>query len=119
MANTIVQYFDAAGEVQAVTPDNPLPVTTTSGGSLPLGYEQVTPLNVATGLTVPAGATYAVITTENDAVRWRDDGTAPTSGLGQQLLLGQTLIYDGDLSAIQFIEVTGGAALNVCYYGEG
>lgn len=90
-----------------------------------LGYQQITSLSSASGLTVPVvdpstgltvKANFALITPEAQAVRWRDDGTAPTASVGMPLAAGVTLQYDGDLSRIKFIEQTGGAKLNISYY---
>ena len=89
-----------------------------------MGYQQITSLSSATGLTVPqkdlqglAGTPrIAIITPEAQAVRWRDDGVAPTATVGMPLAAGVTLQYDGDLSQIKFIEQTGGAKLNITYY---
>jgi len=89
-----------------------------------MGYQQITSLGTATGLTVPqkdlqglAGTPrIAIITPEAQAVRWRDDGVAPTATVGMPLAAGVTLQYDGDLSQIQFIEQTSGAKLNITYY---
>jgi len=89
-----------------------------------MGYQQITSLGTATGLTVPkkdlqglAGTPrIAIITPEAQAVRWRDDGVAPTATVGMPLAAGVTLQYDGDLSQIKFIEQTSGAKLNITYY---
>tara|TARA_R110000868_G_scaffold368885_1_gene632091 strand:- start:2298 stop:2573 length:276 start_codon:yes stop_codon:yes gene_type:complete len=81
-----------------------------------LGYEQITSLSAATALTVPSGATLAVITPESQSVRWRDDGTNPTSSVGMPLTLLTTLSYDGNLKNIRFIQQAASATLNVCYY---
>lgn len=89
-----------------------------------LGYQQITTLSSATNLTVPttdlnglsAKPTLALIVAETQAVRWRDDGVAPTASVGMPLAAGVTLQYDGDLSRIQFIEQTAGARLNISYY---
>ena len=81
-----------------------------------LGYQQITSLSSATNLTVPAGATLAVIIPEAFAVRWRDDGTAPTNSVGMPLAIATVLSYDGDLRRVQFIEQSAGAKLNVSYY---
>jgi hypothetical protein len=81
-----------------------------------LGYQQVTSLAASTALTVPAGATYAQIRAETQDVRWRDDGGAPTAAVGTPLAAGETLNYDGDLSAVRFIEQAASAKLNVSYY---
>ena len=89
-----------------------------------LGYQQITSLSSATGLTVPqtdlnglaCKPTLAIITAETQAVRWRDDDTAPTASVGMPLAAGATLQYDGDLTKIQFIEQTASAKLNISYY---
>ena len=81
-----------------------------------LGYQQITSLSASTALTVPTGATMALITAETQAVRWRDDGVAPTASVGMPLATGVSLSYDGDLKAIRFIQQTASATLNVAYY---
>lgn len=89
-----------------------------------LGYQQITSLSAAASLTVPvvdanglsAKPAIALITPESQAVRWRDDGTAPTASVGMPLAAGVTLQYDGDLTKIQFIEQTASAIINISYY---
>lgn len=82
-----------------------------------LGYQQINSLSAATGLTVPATATYAIIQCETQNVRWRDDGTDPTASVGMMLNVNpDVLIYDGNLRGIKFIEVAASAKLNVSYY---
>ena len=89
-----------------------------------LGYQQITNLSSSVGLTVPqiditglsGSARIAIITAEGQAVRWRDDGVAPTASVGMPLAAGATLQYDGDLARIRFIEQTSGAKLNISYY---
>lgn len=89
-----------------------------------LGYQQITSLSAATGLTVPSldangskqQPTFALIVAETQGVRWRDDNTAPTASVGMPLAAGVPLQYDGDLSKIKFIEQTAGAKLNISYY---
>lgn len=89
-----------------------------------LGYQQITTLSSATNLTVPVTdvqglscrPSIAIITPESQAVRWRDDGTAPSATVGMPLAAGTTLQYDGDLTKIQFFEQVGGAKLNISYY---
>jgi hypothetical protein len=89
-----------------------------------LGYQQITSLGSSTGLTVPTTdlnglacrPSLAIITSEAQAVRWRDDETAPTASVGMPLASGATLQYDGDLTKIRFIEQTAGAKLNISYY---
>lgn len=81
-----------------------------------LGYQQITSLSASTALTVPAGATRAIIIAESQGVRWRDDGTAPTASVGMVLPVLVTLSYDGDLNRIRFIQQAASATLNVSYY---
>jgi hypothetical protein len=89
-----------------------------------MGYQQITSLSSSTALTVPqrnqsglsGTPSIAIITPESQAVRWRDDGVAPTASVGMPLAAGVTLQYDGDITKIRFIEQTAGAKLNVTYY---
>lgn len=87
-----------------------------------LGYQQIASgLNAANSLTLPTHPTgitpsRVLITPEAQAVRWRDDGTAPTSTVGMPLAVGDTLEYDGNLNKIQFIEQAASAKLNISYY---
>lgn len=83
-----------------------------------LGYQQVTSLSSAAGLTVPAGTSLVLIQAESQNVRWRDDAVDPTTTVGSLLMAGSTLEYDGSSAAsLKFIEVTASAKLNVSYYG--
>ena len=103
-------------------PAGAIPVYVTSGGQsqykyTPLGYTQITSPSSAVGLgSIPAGATIAFISAEGAEVRYRDDGTAPTSAIGMPLYSGQTLQYSGNLSAIQFIQASAGGIINVSFY---
>lgn len=81
-----------------------------------LGYQQITSLSASTALTVPQGATMALIVPETQGVRWRDDGTAPTASIGMPVAAGSFLNYDGNLQNIRFIQQTASATLNVSYY---
>ena len=88
----------------------------------PCGFQQITVLTASTALTVPTSAVVgkarlAFIQSEAQAVRWRDDGTAPTAAIGNRILTtGDGFWYTGDLSTIRFIEETATAKLNVSYY---
>lgn len=89
---------------------------TQNGIGVPLGYQQLTGMSTAQGLTVPTGATEAFVVCDTQAVRWRDDGTAPTASVGVGLAVGVGFPYTGALSAIKFIEQTASATCNVSYY---
>jgi hypothetical protein len=93
---------------------------------VPLGYCQITatPLASATKLSscsggIPAGATMMAVQAETANIRYRDDGVAPTSSIGQLLVSGQNpMLYTGTLSAIQFIAATGSPILDVSFYRQ-
>lgn len=82
----------------------------------PLGYQQITNLSGVTPLNVPNGARFALISVDGKTVRWTDDGQNPTSTFGMPQGIGTTLIYEGDLSLIRFIETAPSATLDVSYY---
>ena len=93
------------------------------GGGTPLGYQQISAatLATATALTIPAGAIVALVTVDTAAVRWRDDGTAPTASIGMQMIATATatssLAFAGaSMSAVKFILAAGSPILNVSYY---
>lgn len=98
------------------------------GGKRPsCGYQQITSVASATALTVPDTSpnpppVYAVvqcegtITTPPNYVRWRDDGTDPTSSIGMQLFVGSELNTHGPLDKLKFIDGAGTNKLNVTYY---
>ena len=82
----------------------------------PEGYEQITALTPVAGLTVPGDARMALIQVLTESVRWRDDGTDPTTTVGMLVTAGNEFWYTGDLSTIKFLEVTANAEVNVAYY---
>jgi hypothetical protein len=89
------------------------------GGAMPLGYQQISAVTLATAtsLTIPTGAVVAITQVDTAGVRWRDDGTAPTSAIGMQMLTGATVAFGGgSMTAVQFITVSGSPVLNVSYY---
>ena len=89
-----------------------------------LGYQQITSVSAAVGLTVPTRdlngmnckPAIALIVAEGAAVRWRDDDVDPTASIGMPLAIGVTLQYDGDLGKIKFIEQAASAKINISYY---
>lgn len=92
--------------------------------SKPLGQAQITGLSAKksladTGLVppIPLGARYVLLQAETKGVRWRDDGPDPTAGVGMRLIAdAEPFLYDGDLSAIEFLEESASAKLNVAFY---
>ncbi len=87
-----------------------------AGKRTPNGFEQITTITTATGITAPDGTVLAIINIEAQAVRWRDDGTAPTAAIGMNRAVGDTFEYNGNFADLQFIETTVGAIINISYY---
>lgn len=88
---------------------------TTDQPLIPKGFDQQTLAGTAQGLTVPQNAIYAMIQTES-AIRYRDDGTDPTTTVGIQLPAQAAVFYTGDLSKFKMIAVVA-AVVNIAYYG--
>lgn len=86
-------------------------------GGASKGYQQLGTLSAAASLTVPAGASNAVIAVSGAPVRWRADGTAPTASVGMPVAAGATLVIGGMLmGSIEFIQQSGTAELDVTYF---
>lgn len=85
---------------------------------VPLGFQQIAAADLAAaiGLTVPVGANVALIQVDTAPVRWRDDGTNPTTTVGMQIASAGSLEYWGTLSAIKLIAASGSPIANVSYY---
>ncbi len=105
------------------------PVVAQSGSYAPIGYCQITSLGSAVALvtascstgSVPVGATIAEICVETAGVRYRDDGTAPTSSVGMPAVGNSTspscFAYAiKPLTAVQFIAISGSPVVNVLFY---
>lgn len=84
----------------------------------PISFVTVSGISIAAaGLgTIPLAAHMALIVCETANVRWRDDGTAPTSSVGMLLSSGQEFQYAGNLAGIKFIAVSGAPSLDVTFY---
>lgn len=85
---------------------------------LPLGHQQLAPTS-ATALTVPDNSQMCLITVEDNPVRLRGDGTAPTASVG--LVLPKDLApfkYLGSLTKVKLIDTSAGPSkVDVSYYG--
>lgn len=89
------------------------------GGLASAGFQWINnSLNgtITGALVIPAGAIAATISVETQNVRYRDDGTAPTSAVGILIASGTVFDYAGPLSSLKFNKVTTGAVLNISYY---
>jgi hypothetical protein len=88
--------------------------------AVPLGYCQLSVTAAVLVSTcsggIPAGATFAWITPETAAIRWRDDGTAPSATVGNPVAAGQQLVYGGLLASLQVVAQSGTSTVNVAFY---
>lgn len=93
-----------------------------------LGYFQETALGGVKplpGLSTARGTSQqsrfisgALIQAEAQDIRWRDDGTDPTTTVGNLIKANTTLEFQGDLDKFRMIGAVGGAIANVSYYGS-
>lgn len=86
------------------------------------GYRQLTDTEMATAylvstVPIPARAMYAELSAEAQAVRWRADGTDPTTTVGNLIPAGGTYFYTGPLDKLKVIRVAAGAKLNIQFWG--
>jgi len=121
-----LNYFASAG----VPPIGGQSMQVIDGILTPVGYHQYTSLATSKDLsdggtfTIPANAQIAWIQAETKDVRWRDadyadgDTTNPTATVGMVLAAGNSIWYHGNLKAIEFIETSASAKLNVSFYAK-
>lgn len=94
------------------------PITVSARNYTPLGYQQISEPATSTALIVPTNAKFAFVQNNgSQPARWRDDGQAATASTGQRIPAGQTLTYDGNLSAFRVIREAAGVTLDILYYG--
>jgi hypothetical protein len=86
------------------------------GVAPPLGYAQASVTAAQALPTVPANTVTALVV-PRAPIRWRDDGTNPTTAVGMYLAADQALEYRGSLAAFRMISVAGTAEVNVSFYG--
>ena len=80
----------------------------------PAGYVQLSPSS-AVGISTGSGR-LALIQVLDQNVRYRDDGTDPTTTVGVRIHAGESIWYTGDLRALRFIEETASAEINILVY---
>lgn len=85
-----------------------------------LGYQQATSVSTSSAANLPGVPSGAVgsflLSVESAGIRWRDDGTDPTSSVGQPVAAGQALCYGNDPHSVRIIGQTGTPTINVTYY---
>lgn len=85
-----------------------------------VGFADATPA-YANGQVNSKAVRRVFITSETDAVRWRADGTDPTSSEGHVMAVNTSLSFTGAnyrqlLRDIRFIRVTSDATLRITYF---
>lgn len=94
-----------------------------------LGYAQSAAVDASTLISsltfgtaaaagLPSGTLLLLIQPQVQAIRWRDDGIAPTATVGYPLAVGAELRYTGNgRNQLRVISQTAGAIVNVVAYG--
>ena len=87
----------------------------------PLGYCQLTASSAAALVStctggIPATSQWATICVETANIRWRDDGTAPTTSVGMPVSSGQCFYYNSKFSALSVIAQSGSPVLDISFY---
>ena len=84
----------------------------------PEGYRQQAVTTAAALANIPPAATYALIFVEDQGVRTRDDGTAPTTTVGMAYAAGAVIELNSrrQINAFRVISLTGTAELNISFY---
>lgn len=96
-------------------------VATYTAEKNPKGYQQITVSTTAVGLTVPDGATRAVLGIEAQPLRYRTDGTNPTASVGMLQAASTFVELSGADTLANFKAIRSGgtdSVLNVSYYGS-
>ena len=72
------------------------------------------------GAGIPPGTTHILIQPAAQAIRFRDDGTAPTTTVGYPIAVGTEFIYAGSaMSQLRLISQAAGAVVNLVAFGSG
>lgn len=90
-----------------------------------LGYRQLSISTVTTLVAALASATppyvltgeerYALVSVEDAAIRWIDDGQAPTTTYGQPINVGAAFAFTGNFPQLQLVAQSGTAVVNVSF----
>lgn len=91
----------------------PMVASPVAGGQYALSVGPSTP----TTLTVPSGATHALISVDAAAatIRWTRDGTAPTASVGHQLAASDSIEID-NITSFKMISMSGNSTVQVSYH---
>ena len=84
-------------------------------------YCQLTSLSASTLVStcpggIPAGTVITEICVESQAIRYRDDGTAPTASIGMPVAVAVCFAYTGPVSKLAIIQQASAATVNITFY---
>jgi hypothetical protein len=103
---------------QVTRADRPLGYSNFAGGVVDtVTVMTALTFGAAAGAGIPSGTQTLRLTPNTQAIRWRDDGVAPTATVGYPLAAGQELVYTGNPNALQVISQLAGAKIDVVAYG--
>jgi hypothetical protein len=86
-------------------------------GTYQLSASNTTSSAAVTTGGIPPGATMAFLQAEVADIRYRDDGGAPTTAIGNLIVHGiPGIFYAGTLSQLQFIGASGSPLLDIAFY---
>lgn len=105
-------FWAGVASAQVTTPGLPM---------VPLGYCQLTSIDASTLIStcaggIPTGTNYALLVPEAQAIRYRDDGVAPTATVGFPVPAASVFLYAGTMTAVRVISQVAGAKLNILFY---
>lgn len=97
----------------------------TEAAAVPLGCRTYTgfttaskllPAREANGLDIPPNVDLTILTIEDQSMRYKDDGTNPTTTKGVMLLVGRRMKYTSDPRNLSFIELAATATIQAAFY---
>ncbi len=89
----------------------------------PLEFETIAAIDNSTAegpSSIPAGAKAALVSVRGEKVRWRSDGSPPTTAIGHPIDVDDYAEFaTSDLESILFISTSGtNANVDITYYGD-
>ncbi len=115
-------------EISVVSGRGPTRMTVLQAYGDPVGFAQqtISSSSSSSGLpSIPSSANHAIVQLDSTGtpvtIRWRDDGTNPTSTVGMELFPGNVVELSTRASTLNFqaiLESSGSSILNVSYYSR-
>ena len=74
---------------------------------------------MSAALSPPSGSSNALFSAGAEAIRWRADGTNPTTAIGHYLPAnGSIEVFGSDMRSFKFIAVANTSDCFITYYGD-